>query len=418
MGKKFVVRPGSGDPSQYSSEISLIGPDGKPWDLESHLPSRLGVSTLSNIPAYNVSRTSLSKWRRALNKVNAGTANARVLAVGDSTLWGLLSGGADGAAPPKVLASTLDRRLAPTQYTFIVPPGVNGPTTGADLDSRIGTGGSGLLPSGWSYTSWGLGHSGAIQNTGTSTSTALEFRPGIECDTFEIFFLRNGGLGSLDLSVDGGSVTTVSCTGTLGWGKATITAPAGSAHVLSITKTLNTVFIFGVNAYLSTRKSIHVMNAGSCGARAFASGGSGASWTTTGAGHSLDGIPFLAPDLTLIQLGINDTVQGSPSSVTDWESATRSLIAAAKTTGDVILASVVPSDPAYQSGAPVALQQAYRDRSLVIAQDTGSAYFDLFGRFESWPAASAQGLIADTLHLSPEGSADVGYAYSKIFTAL
>lgn len=31
MGKKYVVRPGVGDPSQYSQEINLISPDGQPW---------------------------------------------------------------------------------------------------------------------------------------------------------------------------------------------------------------------------------------------------------------------------------------------------------------------------------------------------------------------------------------------------
>lgn len=31
MGKKYIVRPGAGDPSQYAGEINLVGEDGKPW---------------------------------------------------------------------------------------------------------------------------------------------------------------------------------------------------------------------------------------------------------------------------------------------------------------------------------------------------------------------------------------------------
>jgi lysophospholipase L1-like esterase len=33
MGKKYVVRPGAGDPSQFSSEIHLVAPDGTPFEV-------------------------------------------------------------------------------------------------------------------------------------------------------------------------------------------------------------------------------------------------------------------------------------------------------------------------------------------------------------------------------------------------
>jgi hypothetical protein len=58
MGKKFVVRPGSGDPSQVSGDIHLVNPDGTVWDTQA---GQL-VSTLDR-----------------------GQANASLVVLGDST---------------------------------------------------------------------------------------------------------------------------------------------------------------------------------------------------------------------------------------------------------------------------------------------------------------------------------------------
>jgi lysophospholipase L1-like esterase len=343
--------------------------------------------------------------------VNAGTGNAKLLCIGDSTMWGLNADGPDGAAPPIVLAGMLDRLLAPTQYTFGVPPGDQGATVAPGNDARWGIG------SGWGYTTWGFGGKGCFTHGGTATSTPLTYTPGTNVDTFEVYYMANSGLGSIDISVDGGAVTTVSTGGgSIRWAKATLTVAAGSSHVLSIVKSLNTVFIFGVNAYLSTKKSIHVWNAGLCSSRAYASGAQ-IGWGDTGAGKSVDGIKFIDPDLTIIQLGINDAQLSPYTATTDWEASIRNIIAACKETGDVILASVIPSDPALNAGATVGREQGYRDRALAIAQETGSTYFDLFGRFGSWTAAQAQGFISDQLHLTAAGGADVADAYRKLITA-
>jgi lysophospholipase L1-like esterase len=364
----------------------------------------------ATLPAYNSTLTNRTKWRQALGRVNAGTGNAKLLCIGDSTMWGLNADGPDGSAPPRVLAGMLDRLLAPTQYTFGIPYGDQGSTVAPGNDARWSYG------SGWGHSTWGFGGKGCVTHSGTATSTPLTYTPGIECDTFEVYYMANSGLGSIDLSIDGGAVTTVSTGGgTIRWAKTTLTVAAGSSHVLSIVKSLNTVFILGVNAYLSTKKSVHVWNAGLCSSKAYASGAVG--WGDTGVGKSVDGIKFIDPDLTIIQLGINDAQLTPYSTTAEWETAIRAIIAAAKETGDVILSSVVPSDPALNTGATVAREQGYRDRALTIAQETGCTYFDVFGRFGSWTTAQAQGFISDALHLTAAGGADVADAYRKLITA-
>jgi hypothetical protein len=228
--------------------------------------------------------------------------------------------------------------------------------------------------------------------------------------------INPGNTGTIDMSIDGGTATTVNTSaggGVQRWGKTTLTVAAGSSHVLSIVKSLNTVFIYGVNAYLSTKKSIHIWNAGLCSSKAYATG-SDVGWGDTGAAKSVDGIKFIDPDLTIIQLGINDAQLSPYSTTAEWEASIRAIIAAAKETGDVILVSVIPSDPSLNAGATVAREQGYRDRALIIAQETGSTYFDLFGRFGSWTAAQAQGFISDQLHLTAAGGADVADAMRKI----
>jgi lysophospholipase L1-like esterase len=364
------------------------------------------------LPAYNSTLGNRTKWRKGLGRVNSGAGNAKILVCGDSTSWGFGAGGPNGYAPPKVLATMLDRQLAPTQYTFAVPPGVNAPTTGQSVDTRWGIG------SNWSYSTWGFGGKGSFMASGTSASNALTLTPGANVDTFDVYYMRNTGLGTLSLSVDGGAVTTVDTSSTtLAWGKTTITVAAGSSHVLTITKSVNTVFVFGVDAYLSTNKSIHVMNAGLCSSAAYTDGtGGNVGWgVSPGDAQSLDGIKFIAPDLTIIQLGINDA-QLFSNSATNWEAAIRNIITAAQVSGDVILSSVIPSDPAQNGGATATLEQAYQARCLTIAQSTGSTYFDIFGRYGSWTAANALGFMSDALHLTAAGGADVADAYRKLIT--
>lgn len=366
------------------------------------------------IPAYNVTLATRAKWRKAVGRVIAGSGFAKMLFVGDSTDWGLGSGGADGFPPSKSVANLLNRSYLPTQYSFGVPPGGAAPTTDGDRDDRW----SKNTVDGWVDASgWGAGNTGGFAHTGTSTSTAKTFTPGIACDTFDIYYLRNSGLGSLDISVDGGAVTTQSCAGALGVQKVTVTSSLASNHVLSIVKKTQTCFLLGVEAYDSTNKSIRVLNSGVCNSRAKAAADH---WSAAGAGQALDYIGVIAPDLTVIRLGINDARLAASTSGADWETAIRAIIAKAQLTGDVILCSVVPSQATVLQnagagpGTAVALEQDYRDRCLTIATSLGCAYVDIFTRYGSFTAADAAGYMADGLHLNAVGSADAADAMRRV----
>jgi len=371
----------------------------------------------ATVPAYNATLATKRKWRKALGRVNSGTGNAKLCIVGDSTSWGIGSGGADGGAWPRILADMLNRTYAPTQYSFIVPPGSSAPKTAGERDDRWGD----YVGAGWGDTQQGFGALGAISHGGSSTSSPLTVTPGIECDTFEIYYLQNSGLGTIAVSVDGGSTTTQSTAGSLGWGKLTITAPAGFAHVLSIVKSVNTVFILGVDAYLSTRSSIHVMNAGVSNSRAYQV--NGAAWSNSSAGGSLAGIAKIAPDNTIVQLGINDARLAASSTADQWEGAIRAIVATAQLSGDVTIASTVPSatgilqNAGVGPGAVPALEKEYRDRCLAIAISTGSTFVDIFSRYGSFAEADAAGFMADQLHTFAAGSADMADGHRRVLTA-
>ncbi|MBF4625559.1 GDSL-type esterase/lipase family protein [Clavibacter sp. VKM Ac-2872] len=362
----------------------------------------------ATVPAFNVTLDTSSRLRKALGRVRSKTGIARVLEIGDSTSWGLGAGGADGFPPLKVMSDDFQRSFIDTSYGYIGIEGDNAPVTGAQVDGRTTHKGE---AAGWGYSSFGLFN--ALQHAGTAESAPWILRPDINCDTFDFYYMANSGLGTVDVYVDDVLATSVVMgSGSQRWAKATITFAAGAAHVIKLVKRVNTVFLFGFNFFLSTRPSVQMFNAGVCSSKAYSA--SGASWGVTGTTTAIDGIPFIAPDLTVIRLGVNDAQLSPYSTTAEWEAALRRIIAAAKVTGDVLLESPVPSDPSLNSGATVTREQGYRDRLLAIAIDTGSMYYDVFGRYGSWTAAQAAGYMADQLHLTAAGGADLATGRGKV----
>jgi lysophospholipase L1-like esterase len=375
-------------------------------DADSRYATSAAVSALSAY-TYNVGPTTTQKWRQALGRVRSGTGSAKLLCAGDSTTWGARSGASNSpqnGSYPAFLANLFNSYYAPSAIGLAVA----NPATGASgglVDTRWGVG------SGWTYGSaYGFGKDAAF-NSGSAT-TALTFTPGVNCDSFDIYFLQSATVGKFYASIDGGASTLVTTTtgGTLAIGKVNIPASAaGTAHVLSITpaSSADRCYISAAEARLSTAKQIYVGNAGVCGSTSV-------DWADATGYNALGAIKTYAPDLTLLMLGINDSQTTVNTSPAQWQTNMQAVIGAAQVSGDVIVMSVVPSQVGYNAyQASVELQ--YKALTQAMAVSTGCGYIDINSRFVDYVTANAAGWMADGVHPTAPGYADLAGA---VFTAL
>lgn len=125
--------------------------------------------------------------------------------------WGIGSGSgaSDGqrsyrTSYPALLAKQLTSYFAPARLTFACPPSKNDTTA---TDARWGVG------FGWVTAFAGLGQMAAYQAPTGVTSPLTFTSDGYNVDSFDIYWVRNSGLGTFDISVDGGTATTVSTAG-------------------------------------------------------------------------------------------------------------------------------------------------------------------------------------------------------------
>lgn len=342
-------------------------------------------------PAYNFSAANFTKWRKAMSQVRNGGGYAKLFIAGDSTSWGK---GGGGSNPPYVNA--WPKRLQELLNSYMVPAsvGLNAYGNADPADSRW------TLGTGWSIsTSGGFATKCLLGNGGTATT----FAPGYACDTADIYSIQyTTGMGSCGVSVDGGGTTTIAGTGTSSVKKTTITFPAGSAHTISFgAPSGGNFFIIGVDCYDSTTKSVRVSLTG-------VSTSTTTDWiNNSNAFQSLSAITTYAPDLTIIQLGINDAQFNSWSAAT-WSTNTQTLITAAKASGDVILATVVPTNPTGHAWA--SLEADYAAAAQTLAATNGCGLVDIYNRFGSYTAANAAGYMADDFHTTGFGDCDMAQA--------
>ena len=146
-------------------------------------------------------------------------------------------------------------------------------------------------------------------------------------------------------------------------------------------------------------KRARVINAGWGGARI-------ADWITTDQPYRAYGsIPAAAPDLSVVCLTINDWNAGT--AVATYKAGLGTLVDRCLTTGDVLLMTGCPSDPA-QGKASYAAQAALRDAVFEVAATRGlAAPIDgtaLFG------GSFAAGLMFDSVHPNAAGQARIAEA--------
>lgn len=275
----------------------------------------------------------LRKWRKALANVRSGTADAKVLCIGDSTTTGVgISGNIQGlpGAYPYILASMLNASGLPSARGLGIP-GKSG-----NSDSRWTIAAN--AGAGWYYLAgYAWGANGNL-NLASGINGTLVYTDAVLADRYDVYYLQNTGLATMDITATGGSTVTQATVGTAGVNKVTASAAAAATtNTVSIARnTSGALHIIGIEPWLSTTKQVRIANAGVGGSAAsdWAGNGSSASFRSTVC------IQAYAPDLTIISLGINDA--NSAASVSTWHTNLATLIAAAQVSGDVVIVPPLP----------------------------------------------------------------------------
>lgn len=374
------------------------------------------VRDLSYSPSNRLSKSTplqdfavmLPKWSASKAKTKAGLADTKLATLGDSTTHGYRSNG--------LMSGDYKTLSWPTQFAGIYTNDFNIPT---HTNNFFGNGNSGSNQ--YQYdprivkgSSWTDGATTAKSINGeafkASTSTnALEFTPTGQVDTFEIFYIQlPSGTSTMDVQIDAeAAVTGINLVNAAnGMGKYTITSGAGvGVKTLKITRNAGTAYIVGVNAYNSTIKQIHVFNLGWPSATVTNWAGATLPYA------SLNAAAALAPDLTIIDLTINDEVP--LTSITTYTANLQAIITKMKTVGDVMLltANPVTDSTLY---ATLAEQQIYNNINFSLAASNNIPILDIHSQFGSWEAANTYGLMTDPLHPNGGGMALKASAIARV----
>lgn len=370
-----------------------------------HAPTPLDFSALSAVPAYNMVPANLPNWRKAVANARTGLAASKVLMIGTSGTQGGGVGsncGTQSIAP--YLATALSNRNTPAQNTL----GIIQPYIGT-YDSRFAVG------SGWTLENLGAGLGwadvgyvgGAVGAAGSLTFTPPSTQ---QVDTFDIWYEGNTGTGTLQAKVDSGTDTGINTfNATSGVYKQTVTCTRGTGHVLTLhTITTANVYVIAVDAYDSTIKSVHVGNAG------VDSVGTAVAWAVATGGASIPCIEAYAPNLTLIELGADDAILGTPTTPAAFLTAVTAIVTACQLSGDVILWSFPLADPVVVGAPVVAVEQGYQAQLLSYAASNGIGYVNLSDRFGPYSTWNGNGFGAgDGAHPNALGNAELAGALAS-----
>lgn len=371
-------------------------------------PSTTVGHTRSLAGGWNQAGWGLPRLARALARVAAGGGDMKLLYIGDSTSFGY-GATPNGIGPTLSAAQHLATGGYPAALGLSVPvyPGL------ANADTR------------WAHTGWSQSINTATWGgvnaawIGQPSSGTLTFTPGngYVYDTFDIYYLIHTALGTFNVNVDGGANTLVNSTGPPSVAKVTLTAPAGTAHLVNFSGVTVAAEIIGVEPSLSTVSKIRVANAG-------VGSTTTAGWTTTttttttlnaGVGTTtgigpFDSIAAYAPDVSLIRLGINDAASLAMP-VKTYLANLLVLANIAKATGDVIISSPTPVQPEPPAVGNIIAGYAAALPAFCLAN--GFAYipqFERWGGLGGYAALNPTGFYFDTLHPSATGYADIGTA--------
>lgn len=375
----------------------------------------VGGQRITRSGVYNLSARNTRKWRAAVARVRAGTGNAILAMLGDSTIRGAMSspswaGGRIVSAPYR-LTAMLNSYFAPAASDSVWCDGGMGNTNFDAYDSRVARGG-------W-YSSTLKGAGGNDFASGGGAGSGFAFTPTGNWDKAEIYtaayaYANNG---TMSIKIDGANpvegAVSVNANGATALTKTVVTASAVGAHTITINQDSRAGYVnalFGIRCYDSTTKCILVEN--------FGWGGSKPSDWVASTPWPWDPMPMLAaltPDLTTIECTINAVFAGVDAAT--WAAQYQQLITNAKLTGDCIICLGHPTNTAETSHA--GLEDQYLQAAVALALSNDVPLIDMRYPWGNYTTANALGYMqADKTHGTALGYADKAQTYYNVLTSI
>lgn len=351
---------------------------------------------------YNNDPAFLATWRAARAGVLAGSANAKVLYIGDSKPLGAGCGTTDGSTflvgaaalnKTKALSDLLVAAGFPVSRQSVIP--MNGLSTIAlqkSFDARV-TGMTNWVVSSGTFISL----AGNVAQLATANVDNFSFSPAGIVDTVDVLYIQGATVGHFTLDDGGATLVDVNGAGTnllKRVSQALSSRAAGKTiNLKRTTAVAQSIYIAGIIAYDSTIKSIELINAGRFGSKT-------ADWNVTAQPWSPVGaIGVYAPKLTFIALGANDLNTGVAPAT--GSTNLQALVTAAKVSGDVVI--VNPATGQRPAWGTAGAQAAWRDMLLTLAIANNCPMIDEDELWGGYTGDSTK--YADSIHETAPASA-------------
>ena len=322
--------------------------------------------------------------KAAVARVKGGTGRGRIVQKGDSTTVGQGGGttadtyGLTNARPFRpgaVLAGLLTSAGIPALDTAVVSDNgmYNASSFTAGIlgyDTRLASPAPVWSIAGKSQIYAG----GGFLNSNTGVFSCTEIG-----DSCEIIYY-NSANGTLNFTVDGaapasGPASATVASGT-GFTSVTIKAASVGSHVWGMAGSVVNLAACEMRVYDSTKPALDIIN------HAVLGGTSAGQSATDSAKHwdNLEALAFAAPDLTTINLGLNDMNGGV--SVSTYTANLQAIITQAKVSGDVLLIFPTPASGNYNNNV-----SAFDAAAQSLAASNGIPYFSLYQYYGPWTSA-------------------------------
>jgi hypothetical protein len=379
----------SGNPAYLTADQGLSVWSGTAWATVN------GGSGVSNLTAQNT-----QKLRAGIARVRANLGTLKVAYLGDSTslgdyaVTGNVFAGAHALMPATQLASILSGRGLPAQAdNFFGNGNIGTPATYTAFYPAV-------VFTNYVANAAGVTSLGDFSFSATTSGASIVYTPVTAFDTIDIYTLNLTTLGSFTVNVDGGAtLATISTSTTPAYTKNTVSCTLGT-HTINIATTSATQsFINGITVRSSVTARAEIYTIG------WSAGTAANHATTIGNYRPLLALPVVAPDVTFINLTIND-ISGA-TNLTSYTNSLQSLITAAQLSGDCILMVGSPGSSANFTDGTAA---AYINTVYSLAATNNIPVLDITQRWVSYAVANAVMPYGDNSFPPPRHPSGIGYA--------